>query len=70
VIRPAAPRLDDLAGLVNAVAFAPLAADAAQADQAAAQAVAYVEDLRARRPWWRRLLWSADPRPMWWDRRR
>ncbi|GII21785.1 hypothetical protein Pme01_13820 [Planosporangium mesophilum] len=70
VIRPAAPPLDDLAVLVNAVAFAPQAADAAQADRAAAQAVAYVEDLRARRPWWRRLLWSADPRPMWWDRRR
>jgi hypothetical protein len=69
-IRPAAPRLDDLAGLVNVVAFAPERASAAQADRAAAEAVAYVEELRARRPWWRRLLWSADPRPVWWARRR
>jgi transglutaminase-like putative cysteine protease len=69
-IRPAAPGLDDLAGLVNVVTFAPDSATAAQADQAAAQAAGYVEDLRARRPWWRRVLWSADPRPVWWARRR
>ncbi|MGC9665655.1 DUF3488 and transglutaminase-like domain-containing protein [Planosporangium sp. 12N6] len=69
-IRPAAPGLDDLAGLVNVVTFAPEQASAAQADRAAAQAVAYVDELRARRPWWRRLLWSADPRPVWWARRR
>jgi hypothetical protein len=69
-IRPAAPGLDDLAGLVNVVTFAPDGATAAQADQAAAQAAGYVEDLRARRPWWRRVLWSADPRPVWWARRR
>jgi transglutaminase-like putative cysteine protease len=69
-IRPAAPRLDDLAQLVNVVAFAPGQASPAQADRAAAQAVAYVDGLRARRPWWRRLLWSADPRPVWWARRR
>jgi hypothetical protein len=69
-IRPAAPGLDELAGLVNVVTFAPGGASAGQADQAVAQAAAYVEELRARRPWWRRLLWSADPRPMWWARRR
>ncbi|HEV7899904.1 MAG TPA: transglutaminaseTgpA domain-containing protein [Planosporangium sp.] len=69
-IRPAAPRLYDLAGLVNVVAFAPDHTSAAQADEAAAEAVAYADDLRARRPWWRRLLWSADPRPVWWARRR
>jgi transglutaminase-like putative cysteine protease len=69
-IRPAAPGLGELAGLVNVVAFAPDNANADQADRAAAQAAAYTDDLRARRPWWRRLLWSADPRPVWWARRR
>jgi transglutaminase-like putative cysteine protease len=69
-LRPPAPDLDDLAGLVNAVAFAPDHASAAQADRAAEQAVAFVEDLRTRRSWWRRLLWSADPRPLRWARRR
>src|SRR6185436_19481450 len=76
-IRPAAPGLDELAGLVNVVTFAPkhadagtaTAVDAEQADRAAAQAVAYIGDLRSRRPWWRRLLWSADPRPLLWGRR-
>jgi hypothetical protein len=69
VLRPPAPDLDDLAGLVNVVTFAPDGASAAQADLAAATAVAYADDLRARRPWWRRLLWSADPRPLRWARR-
>ncbi|NJC65408.1 transglutaminase domain-containing protein [Planosporangium flavigriseum] len=69
-IRPAAPGLDELAGLVNVVTFAPDGASAAQADQATAAALAYVEHLRARRSWWRRLLWSADPRPVWWGRGR
>jgi transglutaminase-like putative cysteine protease len=69
-LRPAAPQLDDLAGLVNVVAFAPDGTDAAQADRAAATAVAYAEDLRSRRSWWRRLLWSVDPRPLRWSRSR
>jgi len=55
--------------MVNAVTFAPSEADAAQAERATAQAVAYVDELRARRPWWRRLLWAADPRPLRWARR-
>jgi hypothetical protein len=66
VVRPAAPVLDDLAGLVNVVTFAPDGVGEAQADRAAAQASAYVDELRARRSWWRRLLWSADPRPLRW----
>jgi transglutaminase-like putative cysteine protease len=70
LVRPAAPGLDDLAGLVNVVTFAPDGTDAAQADRAAATAVAYAEDLRSRRSWWRRLLWSVDPRPLRWSRRR
>jgi len=68
-IRPPAPELGDLASMVNAVTFAPSEADAAQAERATAQAVAYVDELRARRPWWRRLLWAADPRPLRWARR-
>ncbi|NJC70331.1 transglutaminase domain-containing protein [Planosporangium thailandense] len=98
-LRPAAPDLAELAGLVNAVAFAPCSVppggsfpggsspggsfpggsspggvppggvEPAQAELAAAQATAYIADLRARRPWWRWLLWSADPRPVWWARR-
>jgi len=70
LVRPAAPALDDLAGLVNVVTFAPDGTDAAQADRAAATAVAYADDLRSRRSWWRRLLWSVDPRPLRWSRRR
>jgi hypothetical protein len=64
-----APPLDDLAGLVNAVAFTREATTEEQARRAQAQAMAYVGDLRARRPWWRRLLWSVDPRPLRWGRR-
>ncbi|MFB9182775.1 DUF3488 and transglutaminase-like domain-containing protein [Dactylosporangium sucinum] len=85
-LRSAVPPVDDLAALVNAVAFAgpTLAAtsDSAagsrgasavsepQARLAADQAVAYVAALRAQRPWWRRLLWTFDPRPLRWHRRR
>jgi hypothetical protein len=68
VIRPAAPSLDDLAHLVNAVTFAPDGVATEQADRAAADASAYVDELRARRPWWRRLLWTTDPRPLRWSR--
>jgi transglutaminase-like putative cysteine protease len=64
-----APPIDDLAGLVNAVAFTRDAVTEEQAHRAGAQAVAYVGELRARRPWWRRLLWSVDPRPLRWARR-
>ncbi|MEV8512598.1 DUF3488 and transglutaminase-like domain-containing protein [Dactylosporangium sp. NPDC051484] len=72
LLRPAAPPIDDLAALVNAVAFAAPAAGPGepQAARATAQAVAYLEELRSRRPWWRRLLWTLDPRPLHWQRRR
>jgi hypothetical protein len=33
------------------------------------QAVAYVTALKASKPWWRRLLWTLDPRPLRWSRR-
>ncbi|HKT01785.1 MAG TPA: transglutaminase domain-containing protein, partial [Rugosimonospora sp.] len=64
-----APPLTDLAGLVNMVAFTRQPATEEQARLARAQAVAYVGELRARRPWWRRLLWTIDPRPLRWARR-
>jgi transglutaminase-like putative cysteine protease len=65
--RPAAPRLDYLASSVNAVAFAGHSAqgpDEAAADDARRRAVAFSRALYARRPWWRRLLWRVDPRPL------
>ncbi|WP_433217597.1 DUF3488 and transglutaminase-like domain-containing protein [Dactylosporangium sp. CS-047395] len=70
-LRPAVPPVDELATLVNAVAFAGAAGPGEpQAERATAAATAYVDDLRARRPWWRRLLWTFDPRPLRWHRRR
>ncbi len=62
----ALPPLDELVAGVNASAFAPGATDAAQAERAGAQAVAYAEALRSRRPWWRRLWWSLNPGPLRW----
>ncbi|WP_417077598.1 transglutaminaseTgpA domain-containing protein [Micromonospora profundi] len=56
--------VDDLAALLNQVAFAPGAATVAQADRAGAVATAFVDGLRAARPWWRRLLWSIHPGPL------
>jgi hypothetical protein len=64
------PRVDELVAGVNAGAFAPQAADQAQADRAGRQAVAYADALRAHRPWWRRVLWSVHPGPLRWHRRR
>jgi hypothetical protein len=68
-LRLAAPSIEDLAGLVNLVGFAQEQADEEDARRARAQAIAYVGELRSRRPWWRRLLWSTDPRPLRWHRR-
>ncbi|SCL70315.1 Transglutaminase-like superfamily protein [Micromonospora citrea] len=61
-------RIDELAGLINQVAFAPGTATEEQADRAAATATAYVTGLRAARPRWRRLLWSVRPGPLRWHR--
>jgi transglutaminase-like putative cysteine protease len=69
-IRSAAPPLVDLAQAVNVATFAPFATDEAQAERAGAQAVAYANELRARRSWWRRVLWSLHPGPLRWHRRR
>ncbi|MFF5180029.1 DUF3488 and transglutaminase-like domain-containing protein [Micromonospora sp. NPDC000316] len=58
------PGVDDLAALLNQVAFAPDAATAAEADRAGTVAITYVDGLRTARPWWRRLLWSIHPGPL------
>jgi transglutaminase-like putative cysteine protease len=65
-----APSLDDLVTLTNEVTFAAATVREDDARRARAQALAFVEELRARRPWWRRALWSADPRPLRWHRGR
>jgi hypothetical protein len=67
-LRSPVPPLDDLTAAVNQTAFAPLLTGDAEARQAATQAVAYVSELRARRPWWRRVLWSIHPGPLRWHR--
>ncbi|MEQ4299841.1 transglutaminaseTgpA domain-containing protein [Plantactinospora sp. B6F1] len=67
-LRPAAPAVDDLAALVNLAAFAPGNATDDQARRAGELAVAYAAELRADRPWWRRLLWSLHPGPLRWRR--
>ncbi|MFG2058991.1 transglutaminaseTgpA domain-containing protein [Micromonospora sp. NPDC048930] len=70
--RPAADlpggEVDELAGLLNQVAFAPGTATPDQADRAAALAARYVAALRAARPRWRRLLWAVHPGPLRWGR--
>ncbi len=70
VLRPALPPVDDLVAGVNTSAFAPGSADAAQAQRAGEQAVAYAQALRSRRSWWRRAWWSVHPGPLRWHRRR
>ncbi|MGN9812542.1 transglutaminaseTgpA domain-containing protein [Micromonospora sp. BQ11] len=61
---PGGPGVEELADLLNRVAFAPGAAGDAQADRATAVARHYVAALRAARPRWRRLLWSVHPAPL------
>jgi transglutaminase-like putative cysteine protease len=63
--RPAAPPLDDLAQKVNTVGFGPGAGtDELAAHSARMAALEYSRAVRSGRPWWRRLLWSVDPRPL------
>ncbi|HEU4425006.1 MAG TPA: transglutaminaseTgpA domain-containing protein, partial [Pilimelia sp.] len=67
-VRQPVPPLSELAELVNVTAFAGTPADPRRAGRAEEQATAYVRELRARRPWWRRLLWSLHPGPLRWHR--
>ena len=55
-----------LAGQVNKVGFAGAlsSTDEVTAFAAAAQARAFELALRSGLPWWRRLLWRVDPRPL------
>ena len=62
------PPLDGLVAGVNATGFAPDAVDDEQAERAATQAVAYADELRRRRSWWRRAWWSIHPGPLRWHR--
>jgi transglutaminase-like putative cysteine protease len=68
-VRLPAPALDDLAGLVNAAEFGADRLAEEDARRARASATAYVGELRSRRSWWRRLIWSVHPGPLRWHRR-
>jgi hypothetical protein len=67
-VRLPAPPLDELAGIVNDSVFGPEPASEEAAGRARAQAVAYIDELRSRRPWWHRLLWTLHPGPLRWRR--
>jgi transglutaminase-like putative cysteine protease len=67
-VRQSAPSLDDLAALVNAAEFGGTPITEHDAARAKADAVAYAAQLRARRSWWRRLIWSLHPGPLRWHR--
>jgi hypothetical protein len=69
-VRRGVPPIDTLAQTVNDSVFGPARADEATAGQATAQAIAFVTELKARRSWWRRLLWTLHPGPIRWQRRR
>lgn len=68
-VRRAAPPIDDLADAVNESSFAPGATPQERAEVARTQALRYIDDLRARLPWWRRLIWTLHPGPLRWRRR-
>ncbi|MFD1323305.1 transglutaminaseTgpA domain-containing protein [Micromonospora sonneratiae] len=68
MLRPSVPPIEELAELVNLSGFAPGATTEEQARRAGDHAVAYATALRARRSWWRRLLWSTHPGPLRWRR--
>jgi len=68
-VRLAAPTVTDLAELVNTTTFGVLPPDEVDARRARTQALAYVDELRARRPWWQRLLWTVHPGPLRWHKR-
>ncbi|WP_230686931.1 DUF3488 and transglutaminase-like domain-containing protein [Catellatospora vulcania] len=69
-VRLAAPTLDELAVAVNQTVFGPGTAGDAEAEAARGRAVAYIDELKARRSWWRRLLWTLHPGPLRWRRPR
>ncbi len=68
-VRLSAPALDELADTVNATMFGAGAAGDAEAEAARSRAVAYIGELKARRSWWRRLIWTLHPGPLRWRRK-
>ncbi|MET8833229.1 transglutaminaseTgpA domain-containing protein [Micromonospora sp. NPDC004540] len=60
--------VDELAGLLNQVGFAPGSVTTEQAERAADLAGGYVSALRDARARWRRLLWQVHPGPLRWRR--
>ncbi|MEV4411244.1 transglutaminaseTgpA domain-containing protein [Catellatospora sp. NPDC049609] len=64
-----APALDGLADAVNQTVFGAGTARDADAQAAQARAVAYIGELKARRSWWRRLIWTLHPGPLRWRRK-
>jgi Transglutaminase-like superfamily/TgpA N-terminal domain len=69
-VRLAAPPLDELAEVVNRGAFSAEESDDQQAEIARVRALSYIGELKARRSWWRRLIWTLHPGPLRWRRRR
>jgi transglutaminase-like putative cysteine protease len=69
-MRLAAPPIDELAGAVNNSSFAPGEPGPEQAEIARSQALTYIDELKARRSWWRRLLWTLHPGPLRWARKK
>lgn len=69
-VRLGAPAIDDLATAVNRDAFATEQIPPQVATEARARAINYVAELKARRSWWRRLLWTLHPGPLLWHKRR
>lgn len=68
-VRLPAPDLEELAGLVNAAEFGGGQVTEQDAARAGAGATAYADELRSRRSWWRRLMWTLHPGPLRWHRR-
>ncbi|HCT76942.1 MAG TPA: hypothetical protein DGT23_10205 [Micromonosporaceae bacterium] len=68
-VRLAAPPIDELAGVVNESTFARDEAASEQAEIARVRALTYIGELKARRSWFRRLIWTLHPGPLRWRRR-
>ncbi len=68
-VRLAAPPIDELGDVVNASTFGREATAPQQAEVARTGALNFIGEIKARRSWWRRLLWAIHPGPLRWRRR-
>jgi hypothetical protein len=68
-VRLAAPPITELGDVVNQTTFAREEAEPQQADIARNRALNFIEELKARRSWWRRVWWALHPGPLRWRRR-